>query len=199
MRSLLAGFTIRGTSFLAAGTAAVLAGLLLGERDLISVGALLMALPLLAALAASRARYRLSCARTITPPRVPAGQTALANLRLENVSRLPTGLPARRGHGAVRTRHPSQVRPERDRAGRRPGAQLSAAVRPAREIRDRPAGNPHRRCVRPGRSRAIILVPDSLRGHAKSRGATEDSCRRELAGRRRRQPDARRRRQGKTT
>jgi uncharacterized protein (DUF58 family) len=92
MRSLLAGFTIRGTSFLAAGAAAALAGLLLGERDLVSVGAVLIALPLLAALAASRARYRLSCVRSITPPRVPAGQTARVILRLENVSRLPTGL-----------------------------------------------------------------------------------------------------------
>jgi uncharacterized protein (DUF58 family) len=56
------------------------------------VGAVLIALPLLAALAASRARYRLSCVRSITPPRVPAGQTARVTLRLENVSRLPTGL-----------------------------------------------------------------------------------------------------------
>src|ERR1017187_2347054 len=92
MRSLLAGLTIRGTSFLAAGMAAALAGLLLGERDLVSVGALLIALPLLAALAASRARYRLSCVRSVSPPRVPAEQTARVTLRLENVSRLPTGL-----------------------------------------------------------------------------------------------------------
>lgn len=92
MRSLLAGFTIRGTSFLAAGAVATLAGLFLDERDLVSVGALLIALPLLAALAASRARYRLSCGRSVSPPRVPAGQTARVTLRLENVSRLPTGL-----------------------------------------------------------------------------------------------------------
>jgi uncharacterized protein (DUF58 family) len=92
MRSLLAGFTIRGTSFLAAGLAATLAGLLLGERDLVSVGVLLVGLPLLAGVAASRARYRLSCVRSVTPPRVPAGQTARVILRVENVSRLPTGL-----------------------------------------------------------------------------------------------------------
>ena len=55
MRSLLAGFTTRGTSFLAAGLAAVIAGLALGERNLISVGALLFILPLLSALAAGRA------------------------------------------------------------------------------------------------------------------------------------------------
>jgi uncharacterized protein (DUF58 family) len=92
MRSWLAAFTTRGTSFLAAGLAAALAGLFLSERDLVSVGLLLLVLPLFSALAASRARYRLSCARSITPARVAAGQTARVRLHLENVSRLPTGL-----------------------------------------------------------------------------------------------------------
>jgi uncharacterized protein (DUF58 family) len=92
MRSSLAAFTTRGTSFLAAGFAAAIAGLFLGERDLVSVGVLLMVLPLFSALAAGRARYRLSCARSVSPPRVAAGQTAQVLLRLENVSRLPTGL-----------------------------------------------------------------------------------------------------------
>src|SRR5215469_13300236 len=92
MRSWLAAFTTRGTSFLAAGFAAAIAGLFLGERDLVSVGVLLLVLPLFSALAAGRARYRLACARSVSPPRVAAGQTAQVQLRLENVSRLPTGL-----------------------------------------------------------------------------------------------------------
>ncbi len=92
MRSLLAGFTTRGTSFLAAGLAAAVAGLALGERDLVSVGALLFVLPLLSALAAGRARYRLSCVRQVSPARVPAGHTTHVIVRLENISRLPTGL-----------------------------------------------------------------------------------------------------------
>jgi len=92
MRSLLAGLTTRGSSFLAAGLAAALAGLLLGERSLISVGAILFALPLLAALAAGRARYRLGCTRFINPARIPPGHTARVVLRLENVSRFPSGL-----------------------------------------------------------------------------------------------------------
>jgi uncharacterized protein (DUF58 family) len=92
MRSLIGGFTTRGRSFLAAGVAAVLSGLALGERDLIRVGVLVFLLPLLSALAAGRARYRLSCMRQLTPARVPAGQTVRVNLHLENVSRLPTGL-----------------------------------------------------------------------------------------------------------
>jgi uncharacterized protein (DUF58 family) len=92
MRSLLAGFTTRGTSFLAAGIAGAIAGLILGDRALISVGILLIALPMLAALAAGRARYRLGCVRAIDPARISAGHTAKVTLRLENVSRLPTGL-----------------------------------------------------------------------------------------------------------
>jgi len=92
MRSWLAAFTTRGTSFLAAGAAATLAGLFLGERDLISVGILLLVLPLFSALAAGRARYRLSCVRSLSPARVAAGQTTQVRLHLENVSRLPTGL-----------------------------------------------------------------------------------------------------------
>jgi uncharacterized protein (DUF58 family) len=92
MRSLFAGFTTRGRSFLAAGVAAVICGLLLGEPDLVRVGALVFLLPLLSALAAGRARYRLSCQRQVSPPRVGAGQTVQVILRIENVSRLPTGL-----------------------------------------------------------------------------------------------------------
>jgi len=92
MRALFAGFTTRGKSFLAAGIAAGVFGLGLGERALLSIGVVLVALPLLAVLATSRARYRIRCTRRITPPRVPAGQNAAVTLRLENVSRLPTGL-----------------------------------------------------------------------------------------------------------
>ena len=52
----------------------------------------LAVLPLLATLAASRARYRLSCVLFISPALIPAGQTAKVTLRLENVSKLPTSL-----------------------------------------------------------------------------------------------------------
>jgi uncharacterized protein (DUF58 family) len=92
MRSLFAGFTTRGKSFLAAGLAAGLCGIVLGEPDLVRVGALIFLLPLLSALAAGRARYRLGCTRQISPTRVGAGQVVQVNLEIENVSRLPTGL-----------------------------------------------------------------------------------------------------------
>jgi len=92
MRALLGGFTTRGKSFLAAGLTVGVIGLSLGERALLSVGIVLVLLPLFAALATGRTRYRIRCLRTITPSRVPAGQHATVSLRLENISRLPTGL-----------------------------------------------------------------------------------------------------------
>src|SRR5215475_2623974 len=90
--SLLAGLTTRGTSFLAAGIASSVAGYLLGERGLLCVGLALVALPLLSVSAARRGQYRLSSGRFISPPRVPAGHTARVTLRVQNISRRPTGL-----------------------------------------------------------------------------------------------------------
>jgi len=73
MRSFLAWFTVRGASFLAAGIVGILAGLILGSHPMISVGVLLICLPLLSALAARRARYQLRFERQIIPPRVAPG------------------------------------------------------------------------------------------------------------------------------
>src|SRR5215471_7496309 len=92
MRSLLAGFTTRGRAFIAAGAAAGILGLGLGQRTLLSIGGLLVILPVLSVLAASRTRYRIRWVREVSPSRVPAGQTASVSIRLDNVSRLPTGL-----------------------------------------------------------------------------------------------------------
>ncbi|MDR0343257.1 MAG: DUF58 domain-containing protein, partial [Nocardiopsaceae bacterium] len=92
MRSLFAGFTARGRMFLAAGVVVALVGLGAGQRGLLSVGLALILLPSLSGLAAGRARYRIRCDRQIAPSRVVAGQTATVTVRLENVSRLPTGL-----------------------------------------------------------------------------------------------------------
>ncbi len=91
MREALGGLTTRGRSFLAAGAAAVLSALLLGEKDLLRVAVLLAALPLLAAAYVGRSRYKLACSRSLEPHRVPAGAAARIVLRLQNLSRLPTG------------------------------------------------------------------------------------------------------------
>lgn len=92
MRDTITGLTTRGRSFLAAGVAAVVCGLALGERGLLQVGVLLFVLPLLSGMAISRTRYQLSCVRELSPARVPVGQHTLVTLRLMNTTRLRTGL-----------------------------------------------------------------------------------------------------------
>ncbi|MFC4051479.1 DUF58 domain-containing protein [Actinomadura syzygii] len=92
MRRALGGLTTRGRSFVAAGATAIVCAFVLGERDLLRAGVLVLALPLLCTLAVSRTRYRLACARRLDPPRLPVGRESRVDLRLENVSRLPSGL-----------------------------------------------------------------------------------------------------------
>ena len=92
MRALFSSLTTRGRSFMAAGGAAMVCGLAIPEPDLVRVGALLVILPLVSALIAARSRYRLSCSRRLDPPRVPAGQLTVVTARVENISRLRTGV-----------------------------------------------------------------------------------------------------------
>ncbi len=92
MRSVLAWFTVRGASFLTAGIVGVLAAIVLGSDAMISVGAMLICLPLFSALTARRARYQLRCERLVVPSRVAPGQSAKVAVRLENISRISTGL-----------------------------------------------------------------------------------------------------------
>ncbi len=92
MRIALAGLTTRGRSFLAAGIAACVCGLGLGEVDLLRVGLFLCVLPIATATVVARTRFRLSSHRRIEPARMSVGETAQVTLRLENLSRVPTGI-----------------------------------------------------------------------------------------------------------
>ncbi|MFE9247566.1 DUF58 domain-containing protein [Streptomyces sp. NPDC007088] len=92
VRTALSGLTTRGRSFLAAGVAAAVCAYVLGQEDLLRVGLLLAVLPLVAALVLYRTKYRVTGSRRLTPSRVPAGAEARVHLRVDNVSRLPTGL-----------------------------------------------------------------------------------------------------------
>ncbi|MER6481431.1 DUF58 domain-containing protein [Streptomyces filamentosus] len=92
LRATLGGLTTRGRSFLAAGAAAAVCAYVLGQADLLRVGLLLAALPLICALVLHRTRYRVATSRRLTPQRVEAGTEARVQLRMENVSKLPTGL-----------------------------------------------------------------------------------------------------------
>lgn len=92
MRAALSGLTLRGRCFVAAGLASVVCALALAEPDLLRVGLFLLALPLAAVAVVSRTRYRLTCVRRLEPSRIVAGHQARVRLRVDNVSRMPTGL-----------------------------------------------------------------------------------------------------------
>ncbi|MDQ1689118.1 MAG: hypothetical protein QOK42_2093 [Frankiaceae bacterium] len=92
MRAALSGLTTRGRCFIAAGITSTLSALGLGERDLLRVGVLLIALPLVAAAVVARTRYLLECERRLLPARVEAGRPSQVQLRITNVSRIPTGV-----------------------------------------------------------------------------------------------------------
>ncbi|MFF8385452.1 DUF58 domain-containing protein [Streptomyces kanasensis] len=92
LRGALGGLTTRGRSFLAAGLAAAACAYVLGQPDLLRVGLLLAALPLVCVTVLYRTRYRVTGSRRLSPQRVPAGAEARVRLRMDNVSRLPTGL-----------------------------------------------------------------------------------------------------------
>ncbi|GAA2263638.1 membrane protein [Streptomyces ruber] len=92
LRTTLAGLTTRGRSFLAAGVAAAVCAYVLGQSDLLRVGLLLAVLPVVCAIVLHRTRHRVAGTRRLSPARVPAGAEARVHLRMENVSRLPTGL-----------------------------------------------------------------------------------------------------------
>ncbi|MFE0643460.1 DUF58 domain-containing protein [Streptomyces sp. NPDC058877] len=92
VRAALGGLTTRGRSFLAAGVAAAVCAYVLGQADLLRVGLLLASLPLICVLVLHRTRYQVAASRRLTPQRVEAGAEARVQLRVENVSKLPTGL-----------------------------------------------------------------------------------------------------------
>ncbi|MCY7373622.1 MAG: DUF58 domain-containing protein [Spirochaetaceae bacterium] len=92
MRDALLGLTTRGRSFVAAGVAVLAAATATSQDDLLRIAVLLIALPVISALVVSRTRYRLSSGRRLASPRTAAGQESAVTLRLDNISRLPTGL-----------------------------------------------------------------------------------------------------------
>ncbi|MEW2633446.1 DUF58 domain-containing protein [Streptomyces sp. NPDC048389] len=92
VRAALGGLTTRGRSFLAAGVAAAVCAYALGQSDLLRVGLLLAGLPLICVVVLYRTRYRVAASRRLSPGRVPAGSEARVHLRMDNISRMPTGL-----------------------------------------------------------------------------------------------------------
>src|SRR5688572_29513219 len=91
MREALRGLTSRGRWFFGGAAVFAVSALIFGEKDLLRVAILLAALPLLAAAYVGRTRYKLSCSRSWQPHRAQVGGSSRVVLRLQNLSRLPTG------------------------------------------------------------------------------------------------------------
>ena len=85
LRIALQGLTTRGRAFLAGGVTAAVAGVLLGERDLVRVGALGALVPLAAALWMARSGHRLRLHRELAATQIEVGQTAQVRLEVANL------------------------------------------------------------------------------------------------------------------
>ncbi len=92
MRDAIASLTTRGRAFVSSGLTAIGCALLLGLDDLGRVGGLLLALPLVSALAVTRGRHQLTLSRSLSTAQVPVSQPAHARLAVGNEGRAPTGL-----------------------------------------------------------------------------------------------------------
>jgi uncharacterized protein (DUF58 family) len=92
LRTALAALTVRGRSLVAAGATMLALGMLFGERALVQISVFVLALPLLAAAIVARERFRLSSRRTVTPSRVPRGESAEVLLQVSNADKHPGGL-----------------------------------------------------------------------------------------------------------
>lgn len=84
--------TGRGRVFIALGITCLVSAQIIGERDLLRVGALLIVLPFAALAVIARTRYRMRLVRELTPVRAEAGSPVRVRLRLENVSRFPSAV-----------------------------------------------------------------------------------------------------------
>ena len=90
MRRALAALTFRGKALIAVGLGLGAGAALSGQRDVLRIAVLLLALPLISVLLASRTHFRLGADRSITPSHVPVGSTAQAALTVTNLARRRT-------------------------------------------------------------------------------------------------------------
>lgn len=122
VRDGLSGLTFRGRAFVAGGTTAALCGVLLGERDLVRVGAVILLLPLVTIAIAGRSGRRLALVRDLPQSQVEINQPTSVTLELTNLGpttgtllaeeQVPWALGQRPRFviGPVRPRHARTVR-----------------------------------------------------------------------------------------
>jgi uncharacterized protein (DUF58 family) len=91
MRKALGSLTVRGRAFLASGITAIVCGLALLERDLVRVGLLVGALPLVALFFVAGRAHHIKLVREVSPPHLTVGDSASVTVALTN-SGAPTGV-----------------------------------------------------------------------------------------------------------
>lgn len=91
-RNPLRLLTTRGRVTLVIGILVLIIAIVAGQRDVMRIGMLLIALPVLALIMIAAARLRLSSARSIVPNRVQLGSPLVGRIRLGLESRLPIGM-----------------------------------------------------------------------------------------------------------
>jgi uncharacterized protein (DUF58 family) len=84
--------TTRGRLFVVVGAVGLLVAMFAGQRDVMRLALLVLALPVVAALLVSRARLRLSCERSVEPSQVPLGSPMRGRITLGQDGRLPAGI-----------------------------------------------------------------------------------------------------------
>ncbi len=92
MRKLWQLLTVRGRVFVIIGVLIVIISMFAGQRDVMRLGLLLLALPAIAAVLVSRARLRMSCERSVEPAQVPLGTPMRGKITLGQDGRLPAGI-----------------------------------------------------------------------------------------------------------
>ena len=98
MRRALAALTFRGKALLAVGLGLGAGAALSGQRDVLRIAVLLLALPLISAFLASRTHFRLGADRVVTPAYVPVGDMASVTLTVTNLARQRTSTLLLRDH-----------------------------------------------------------------------------------------------------
>ncbi len=79
--------TVRGRSFLAAGAAAIICGVQIGERDFVRIGLLAALVPVLAWLVLRRTERTVWIRRNVSALQVEAGETAHVEMEIGNAGR----------------------------------------------------------------------------------------------------------------
>ena len=79
--------TVRGRCFLAAGAAAIICGIQIGERDFVRIGLLAMLIPTLAWLVLRRTERKVWVRRNVSAIQVEAGETAEVEVEIGNAGR----------------------------------------------------------------------------------------------------------------